>query len=108
MPIKVDPRELFQHKGLEVDLQQLGMEEGDVVEYFVKVVDNDFVSGPKASTSAVFRVNFPSLAKKFEEVDENQDKMEKGRRATRQRGQGSARSFGEVSREDAEPEGIKL
>jgi hypothetical protein len=59
MPIKVDPRELFQHKGLEVDLQQLGMEEGDVVEYFVKVVDNDFVSGPKASTSAVFRVNFP-------------------------------------------------
>ncbi len=77
MPIKVDARELFQHKGLEIDLQQLGMEEGDVVEYFVKVLDNDFVSGPKASTSAVFRVNFPSLAKKFEAVDENQDKMEK-------------------------------
>lgn len=77
MDIKVDPRELFQHKGLEVDLQMLGMEEGDVVEYFVKVWDNDFVSGPKSSTSATYRVNYPSLTEKFETVEENQEKLEK-------------------------------
>jgi hypothetical protein len=76
MDIKVDARELFQHKALEVDLQMLGMEEGDVVEYFVKVIDNDFVSGPKASTSAVYRVNFPSLNKQFEAIDESQKKLE--------------------------------
>lgn len=77
MDLKVDPRELLQHKGLEVDLQMLGMQEGDVVEYFVKVWDNDFVSGPKASVSSVFRINYPSLTKKFEEVEENQEKLEK-------------------------------
>lgn len=77
MDLKVDARELFQHKALEVDLQALGMQEGDLVEYFVKVIDNDFVSGPKASTSAVFRVNYPSLEEKYETVDENQDKLEK-------------------------------
>ena len=77
LDLKVDPKELLQHKGLEIDLQNLGMEEGDVVEYFVKVWDNDFVSGPKASTSAVFRINYPSLTKKYEEVDESQEKLEK-------------------------------
>jgi hypothetical protein len=77
MDLKVDARELLQHKGLEVDLQMLGMQEGDVVEYFVKVWDNDFVSGPKASTSSVFRINYPSLTKKFDEVEESQEKLEK-------------------------------
>jgi hypothetical protein len=76
MDLKVDSRQLLQHKGLEVDLQILGMEEGDQVEYFVKVWDNDFVAGPKASTSAVFKINFPSLAKKFEEVDATQKDLE--------------------------------
>ncbi len=77
MDLNVNPRELLQHKGLELDLQVLGMQEGDVVEYFVKVWDNDFVSGPKSSVSSVFRINLPSLTKKFEEVEESQEKLEK-------------------------------
>lgn len=74
--LNVDPKTLLQHKALEVDLMTLGMEEGDAVEYFVKVWDNDYVSGPKASTSSVFRINYPSMNKKFEEVDASQKKME--------------------------------
>ncbi|MEM6269759.1 MAG: hypothetical protein AAF998_09995 [Bacteroidota bacterium] len=74
--LNVSPKELLQRKSVEVDLMSLGMEEGDRVEYFVKVWDNDFVTGPKASTSSVFRINFPSMDKKFEEVAESQDKME--------------------------------
>ncbi len=77
MELNVAARELLQHKGLEVDLSALGMEEGDVVEYFVKVWDNDFVSGPKSSSSSVFRINYPSLEKKFDEVAESQEKLEK-------------------------------
>ncbi len=77
MDLKVSPRELLQHKGLELDLQMLGMQEGDVVEYFVKVWDNDFVSGPKFSVSSVYRINYPSLTKKFDEVEESQEKLEK-------------------------------
>lgn len=74
--LKVDAKQLLQQKVLEVDLMTLGMEEGDRLEYFVKVWDNDFVTGPKASSSSVFRINFPSLDKKFDEVAESQEKME--------------------------------
>ena len=77
LDIKVEARTLLQHKGLEIDLMSLGMEEGDMLEYFVKVWDNDMVSGPKSSTSAVFKVNFPSLNEKYEEVESQQDKLEK-------------------------------
>lgn len=77
LPLKVDYRTLLQHKALEIDLMSLGMEEGDMLEYFVKIWDNDMVSGPKSSTSAVFKVNFPSLDEKFDEVGEQQDKLEK-------------------------------
>ncbi len=74
--LKVNPRELLQQKSLEIDLQTLGMEEGDMVDYFIKIWDNDFISGPKATTSAMFKINYPSLNEKFEEVEEAQDKME--------------------------------
>lgn len=77
LDLKVDPRALLQHRGIEVDLDQLGMQEGDVVEYFIKVWDNDFVSGPKASVSSVFRINFPSLTKRFDEVENDQENLEK-------------------------------
>ena len=74
--LKIDAKQLLQHRVLEVDLMTLGMEEGDMVEYFVKVWDNDFVSGPKASTSSVFKINFPSLNKKYDEVEKAQDNLE--------------------------------
>jgi len=74
--LKVDPRQLLQQKALEVDLMTLGMEEGDIIEYYVKVWDNDFVAGPKASTSSIFRVNYPSINEKFEEVEEAQEDIE--------------------------------
>jgi hypothetical protein len=75
--LKVDYRTLLQRKSLEIDLQGLGMEEGDMLEYFVKIWDNDMVSGPKSSTSAIFKVNFPSLDEKFDEVADQQDKLAK-------------------------------
>lgn len=74
--LKVDPKALLQKKALEVDLMTLGMEEGDIIEYYVKVWDNDFVAGPKASTSSIFRVNYPSINEKFEEVEEAQEDIE--------------------------------
>lgn len=75
--LKVDPKQLLQEKSLEVDLMTLGMEEGDMVDYYVKVWDNDFIAGPKSSNSAVFRINYPSINEKFEEVDEAQEDIEK-------------------------------
>lgn len=73
--LKVEGRQVLQQKELEVDLMNLGMDEGDQIEYYIKVWDNDYVSGPKASTSSVFTINYESINEKFEEVDENQDNM---------------------------------
>ena len=75
--LKINARELLQQKSMEVDLQTLGMEEGDMVDYYVKVWDNDMVAGPKATTSAIFKINYPSLNEQYEEVDEAHDDMEK-------------------------------
>lgn len=75
IPLKVVPREVMQHKELEVDLSNLGMEEGDRLEYYVKVWDNDYVSGFKSSTSGVFTVDYASINEKFEDVDEQQDEL---------------------------------
>lgn len=75
--LKVAPKELLQEKSLEVDLMTLGMEEGDMVDYYVKVWDNDFIAGPKSSNSSVFRINYPSINEKFEEVAETQENIEK-------------------------------
>lgn len=59
-----------------VDLTALGMKEGDELEYYVKVWDNDGVSGAKASSSAVFKVNYPTLDAKYDEVASQQQKVE--------------------------------
>lgn len=75
IPLNIVPREVLQHKELEVDLSNLGMDEGDQIEYYVKVWDNDYVSGFKSSTSAVFTVNYASINEKFEEVDQQQDDL---------------------------------
>lgn len=74
--LKISAKELLQAKSLEIDLQTLGMEEGDMIDYFIKVWDNDQIAGPKASSSAIFRVNYPSLDEKFDEVDEAHDDMD--------------------------------
>lgn len=49
---------------------------GDVIEYYLQVWDNDTVNGPKASRSAVHRVRVPSLAERYERLDEVKDDTE--------------------------------
>lgn len=76
IPLDVKRLELLQHKGLEIDLSNLGMAEGDVIEYYVKVWDNDGISGAKASTSPVFGIKYASLDEKYETVDNSQKNID--------------------------------
>ena len=46
---------------------------GDVIEYFLRVQDNDTVSGPKSSRSNVHRIRVPSLTERYERFDEAKD-----------------------------------
>ena len=64
---------LLQPLAYQIDLTSLGLREGDELEYFLKVWDNDGVSGAKATTSATFKVVYPTLDAKYDEVGEQQD-----------------------------------
>jgi len=55
------------------NLRELGLAPGDMVSYYVRVYDNDRVSGPKSEQSDVFRVRFPSIYEIFDETAATQE-----------------------------------
>ncbi|RMG26912.1 MAG: hypothetical protein D6730_08140 [Bacteroidetes bacterium] len=72
-PLGIEKNVLLQPLAYNVDLTSLGLQEGDELEYYIKVWDNDGVAGPKASTSAVYKGVYPTLDAKYDEVSEKQD-----------------------------------
>lgn len=73
LPLEILNNVLLQPQSYNLDLTQLGISEGDEVEYYIKVWDNDGVSGPKSSTSPTFQIIYPTLGEKYEEVEKKQD-----------------------------------
>jgi len=72
-PLSIAPKTLIQPLTFNLNLlTQLGMKEGDELEYYVKVWDNDGITGPKSSTSGTFNVRYPTLNAKYEEVGKEQ------------------------------------
>ncbi|MHB8834868.1 MAG: DUF4175 family protein [Candidatus Methylomirabilia bacterium] len=57
------------------DLAQLGAEPGDIVGGFVEAADNDTISGPKVSASAVVRVRIADPREKRERTQEAMEKL---------------------------------
>ena len=73
--LDIDKRALLQPHTYRVDLTALGLREGDELEYFIKVWDNDGVSGPKASTTATFKVSYPTIDEKYDEVAQDKEQL---------------------------------
>lgn len=73
--LKIDTKTLLQPLNYQIDLTRLGVNEGDELEYYIKVWDNDGVSGAKATTSATYKVVYPTLDAKYDEVNEDQDEV---------------------------------
>ena len=74
--LPIDARTLLQAMSTSLDLTRFGFSEGDEIEYYVKVWDNDGVSGPKATTSATFRVVYPTLDARYDELAQNREEVE--------------------------------
>ena len=55
------------------DLSPLQLLPGETVSYFVEVLDNDFVSGPKSARTPLMTVRFPTLAELYSEMEGEQD-----------------------------------
>lgn len=54
----------------QIDLQQLKVVEGQFVELYVEVWDNDVVYGPKSATSALVKIRYSSLDDMYSEKEE--------------------------------------
>jgi hypothetical protein len=55
------------------DLSETGIMPGSVLVYFVEVVDNDLVGGPKSAETESYIVRFPSMAEIYSEITGEQD-----------------------------------
>ncbi|MBX7242152.1 MAG: hypothetical protein K1X92_10420 [Bacteroidia bacterium] len=72
-PLTLNPKTLLQTLNYTLDLTKFGLREGDEMEYYVEVWDNDGISGNKSSKSAIFKVKHPTLDAKYEEVNQQQE-----------------------------------
>ncbi len=55
------------------DLSETGIMPGSVLVYFVEVVDNDLVGGPKSTETDSYIIRFPSMAEIYSEITGEQD-----------------------------------
>jgi hypothetical protein len=62
---------------MDIDFGMMGIQTGDEVEYFVKVWDNDLVSGPKFSQSLSYKIVNPSLDQLYNDADKKTDEITK-------------------------------
>ncbi|ARA92449.1 hypothetical protein AWN76_004210 [Rhodothermaceae bacterium RA] len=80
VPLPLEDRTLLDQEMLHIWLLNestgLDLVPGDVVEYYVKVWDNDAVAGYKAAQSATHRLRLPSLAEQYRELDAAQDEAQ--------------------------------
>lgn len=74
-PLAINNKTLIQALNYDIDLTQLGLKEGDELEYYVEVWDNDAISGNKSTKSAVFTVKHPTLDAKYDEINKDQENI---------------------------------
>ena len=69
---------------------------GDVVEYYVRVWDNDAVAGYKSARTAKQRLRLPSLAESFEQLDAEQQEAENQMQDLKEESEDIDRQFREL------------
>ncbi|MEM7513743.1 MAG: hypothetical protein AAF388_22645, partial [Bacteroidota bacterium] len=76
-PLEFSRSVLVQPLSYQIDLTALGLREGDELEYYLEVFDNDQVSGPKSSKSGIFKAVYPTLDEKYDELSGEQAEVKK-------------------------------
>lgn len=61
----------------QIDLQEMDLKEGESLEHYLAVWDNDGVNGPKSSKTGVYRIQLPTKEQMQETVEANAEKTEK-------------------------------
>ncbi len=81
-----------------IDFIELGAESGDEIEYYVRVWDNDYLTGPKSATSALQKINYESMESLYESTRETNENMEKSMEANLKNADELAKKFDEVQK----------
>lgn len=98
-PLTIQKKALLQPLNYQIDLTELGLREGDELEYYIKVWDNDGVSGAKSSTSATFKVIYPTLDAKYDELAEKQDDVKEELENLKQKSEDLKKKYKKFQRE---------
>ena len=101
LPIE-DARQLDQQIDYRWALQQqsgLNLAPGDVVQYYARVWDNDAVADYKSARTQTQRLRLPSLAEKYEALDEEQDSAEQQMEEMMQETESISQQFDELRNE---------
>jgi len=65
----------------EWDLATLNLNPSDMVQYYIEILDNDQITGPKSARSLTFMLRYPSMDEMYTEVEQTQqavdDELEK-------------------------------
>ena len=96
-----NPRQLDQQIDYRWALREYGIDlaPGDVVTYYARVWDNDAVAGYKSARTPTQRLRLPSLAEKYEQLDEEQDSAERQMEDMMQETQSIREQFDELRNE---------
>jgi hypothetical protein len=76
IPLSVNKNQTLQNFYYQWPIDQLKLQPGDRVEYFVQVWDNDGVNGPKATRSSAFTFEIPTEAQLNAEVKQSTKQTE--------------------------------
>ena len=75
IPLKFDPNNIDQSLFFNWDLTELNLRENEELNFYLEVFDNDYVGGPKASKSRLFKLRVPTLDELFAEADNTQESV---------------------------------
>jgi hypothetical protein len=76
IPLAVNREQTLQNFYHQWPIDQLKLQPGDRIEYFVQVWDNDGVNGPKSTRSSAFAFDIPSMEKLEAEVTQSNKQAE--------------------------------
>jgi DNA repair exonuclease SbcCD ATPase subunit len=89
------------------NLNNVKISPDDIYEYFLEVLDNDIVSGPKSSRTQTLRVKLPSLEEVLNQVDKEQEKIEKELDKVMQKAENVKKELQELNQELLKKQDLK-
>jgi len=81
------------------NFSQMSVREKDVVNFYLEIFDNDYVSGPKSTKSEIFKIRIPTLNELFTNVEVTQNNATKNLKEVFKEAKDLQKDFSELKNE---------